>query len=216
MLSPDRKPRYNAFLSLSHSPPVPPAEADPLDEAKLIRECKRGSLESFEPLVRRYQARLGTIAYHILRDESLADEAVQLTFVKAWQKMRRFRGECSFGTWLHRLCVNTSWDLLRARSRQREASLPTTEDENGRVLLDDLLKSEASPDRETLNRELKNLILQALAKLPEEQRIVLILREMQGLDYREIAKTIKCRKGTAMSRLFHARRKLRQLLEKIL
>ncbi len=183
----------------------------------LLRECKRGRLESFEPLVRRNQARLGRVAYHILRDETLTEEAVQTTFVKAWQKIGKFRGQCAFGTWLHRMCVNTCCDMLRRQIRRREDPLPSGD--NGDIInpsMEGILKSEVSPDRETIQREIKALVLQALTKLPEDQRLVLVLREMQGLDYREIARTAKCREGTVMSRLFHARRKIRQLLEKII
>jgi len=187
------------------------------DEAVLLCECKRGRLESFESLVRQNQARLGRIAYQILRNETLAEEAVQTTFVKAWQKIGKFRGQCAFATWLHRMCVNTCCDMLRRRIRRREDPLPVAD--NGDAVnpsMEGILKSEVSPDRETIQREIKALVLRALTKLPEDQRLVLVLREMQGLDYREIARTVKCREGTVMSRLFHARRKIRQLLEKII
>jgi RNA polymerase sigma-70 factor (ECF subfamily) len=195
---------------------VPSTKADGIDEQTLIAECKRGRLQSFEPIVKHFQSRLGQVAYQVLRDETLAEEAVQTTFVKAWQKIRLFRGQCRFGTWLHRLCVNTSCDILRQRSRKREQPLPEAGDGESRLSLDSILQSEITPDKQSVHREIKSLVLQALEKLPEEQRLVIILREMQGLDYREIARTVKCREGTAMSRLFHARRKLRQLLEKFI
>lgn len=190
---------------------------DPARERDLIRDCQGGKLESFEPLVKQHQKRMGAIAYHITRDASLAEEAAQKTFVKAWQNIGKFRGDCSFGTWLHRLCVNTACDLQRQRIRQRESPLPS-DLESGTPTLppESIPKDELSPDRASMNRELKALILEALDRLPEEQRLVIVLREMQGLDYREIARSIGCQEGTVMSRLFHARRKLRLLLEKVL
>ncbi len=187
-----------------------------LAEAKLLAACRAGKVESYEPFVKENQGKLYHVAYQILRDESLAEEAVQLTFIKGWRKIGSFRGNSRFGTWLHRLCVNTSWDLLRQRMREK-GRLPSDEPgEAPKQLLDEILSKETPPDKAMVRREIKTLVLQAMNKLPEEQRLVLVLREMQGLDYREIAKTLNCREGTVMSRLFHARQKIRQLLEKII
>lgn len=192
------------------------SSAGEFNEPFLVEECKKGSLASFEPIVKHHQSRLLKVSYQLLRDERLAEEAVQITFVKAWQKINKFNGECDFGTWLFRLCVNTSYDQLRSRNRKREDPLTETPTEDGPFTPADSLKSsEPTPVQATLSMETKELIFEALNKLPDEQRIVLILREMHGLDYREIARTLNIRQGTVMSRLFHARQRMRQLLKKI-
>jgi RNA polymerase sigma-70 factor, ECF subfamily len=205
-------------------PPFPQAEVstkkDPKvanleQEAQLIRECLEGKLASFEPLVKQQQSRLYQVAYQILRNESLAEEALQTTFVRTWQTLKQFRGQCSFATWTYRICVRECCNIIRSRNRKKETCL-SSYDEDGSFNFDQLVQSKQRPDHETLQHELQGLIAQALEKLPEEHRIVLVLRELHGLDYDEIAQTMKCRQGTVMSRLFHARRKLRKLLEKII
>lgn len=188
---------------------------DPADEARLIRECQQGKLESFEPLVKAHQGRLGSIAYHILRDATLAQDAVQTTLVKAWQNMGRFRSESAFSTWLHRLCVHAACDLMRKQKRLKEMPLPDVE-EGLTTQFDQIISSKSGPDQQAIDKELKAAILKALDKLPEDQRTVIILREMHGLDYQEIAQTVRCPTGTAMSRLHHARRRLRELLAAVL
>jgi RNA polymerase sigma-70 factor (ECF subfamily) len=184
-----------------------------LDERVLLKECKSGSLQSFEPLVKHHQSRLFKVAYHVLRDDRLSEEAVQITFVKAWQKLDKFNGECDFGTWLFRLCVNTSYDLIRSRQRKKEDPISNEADDEETYPLEHLPSSESSPADQSIREETKQMIMHALEKLPEDQRVTLILREMHGLDYREIAESMNCREGTVMSRLFHARRRMRQLLK---
>ena len=197
------------------SPSLAKPEQHLANESALILECKGGKLESFEPIVRHYQARLGRTAFRVLRDESLAEDAVQMTFVKAWQKISLFREQSAFCTWLYRLCVNTCCDILRHKGRQKEVPFPDEmKMEEMKLSPDAISKWESNPDHEDLRQEMKNLVLQSLARLPEKLRMVLVLREMEGLDYREIARTVKCREGTVISRLFHARRQLRRLVEK--
>lgn len=184
-----------------------------VQEMRLIQECRDGKLDSFEPLVKQHQERIFNVAYQVLRNESLAEEATQTTFVRTWQTFGKFRGQCSFGTWVYRICIHECCNIIRLRNRKKELML-TTSEEHG-LDLDQLIQSHQRPDRETIQRELQDLISQALEKLPEEHRVVLVLRELHGLDYSEIARAMNCRQGTVMSRLFHARRKLRKLLEKI-
>jgi RNA polymerase sigma-70 factor, ECF subfamily len=185
-----------------------------VQEMRLIQECRDGKLDSFEPLVKQQQERVFNVAYQVLRNESLAEEATQTTFVRTWQTFSKFRGQCSFGTWVYRICINECCNIIRSRNRKKELMLSTSEEDRG-LDLDQLIHSQQRPDRETIQRELQDLITQALEKLPEEHRVVLVLRELHGMDYSEIARATNCRQGTVMSRLFHARRKLRKLLEKI-
>lgn len=193
----------------------PPPTPEEVLEAKLIRECKQGQVDSYEYFVKQNQNRLFHVALQVLRDECLAEEAVQITFIKGWKKIGSFRGNARFATWLHRLCINTAWDLLRQRMREKE-HIAQDEPGSNKILLDTVINSETPPDRALIRSEIRDLVMQAMDQLPEEQRLVLVLREMQGLDYKEIARTLKCREGTVMSRLFHARRKVRKLLEKII
>jgi RNA polymerase sigma-70 factor, ECF subfamily len=198
----------------SPSPTSSGSKENLVQEMRLIQECRDGKLESFEPLVKQHQERVYNVAYQVLRNESSAEEATQTTFVRTWQTISKFRGQCSFGTWVYRICIHECCNIIRTRNRKKELML-TTSDEDGGLDLDQLIQSNQRPDRETIQRELQGLITQALAKLPEEHRVVLVLRELHGMDYSEIARVMNCRQGTVMSRLFHARRKLRKLLEKI-
>ncbi len=193
-----------------------PVDSEEVLEKRLIDECKKGHIDSYEYFVQKNQNLLYHLAMQILRDEPLVQEAVQLTFIKGWRKIGGFKNNARFSTWLYRQCVNVSWNLWHTRMRERGYRPSERNGEPPQLLLEQVLSSESPLERALIHQEIHSLVLQAMDKLPAEQRLVLLLREMQGLDYEEIARTLKCREGIVMSRLFHARRKIRQLLEKII
>jgi RNA polymerase sigma-70 factor, ECF subfamily len=191
------------------------------EESKLLANCRQGDLKSYEPIVKMHQPRIVRLAFQILRDEHLAEEASHTTFIRVWQKLGKFDGRSSFSTWTHRLCVNICYDIMRARKRQESRFSRRPWDDSSPSSINEppnwelIASPSLSPDSEAGNQEMFQAVLKALDSLPEDQRLAIILKEMQGLEHREIAAIMGCPEGTVMSRLFHARKKLREILRKI-
>jgi RNA polymerase sigma-70 factor (ECF subfamily) len=183
-----------------------------LDEDKLVRQCQEGRLESFEPLVKKYQGRICAHAFQFVRNETDAEELAQVTFVKAWQKIKSFNRKSSFYTWLYRLCTNTCLDYLRKKKRQAEEIMTSRSNEDDPVGVEDREAPGPGPDQTTVNRELKDQIEAAIKQLSPDHQVVIVMREIQGLSYEEMAEALGCSIGTVMSRLFYARRYLRTKL----
>lgn len=177
-----------------------------IDERDLIAAAKRGSERAFEQLVRANEKKVYTLCLRMCGDPADAEEAAQEAFLAAWKGLPSFRGDSAFSTWLHRLAANACIDLLR---RSRHA--------RGEVSLDDELAAEpvdehASPQRELERREQREAVQQGLAALPDEQRTVLVLREIEQLSYTEIAEVTGLELGTVKSRISRARAQLRNYL----
>jgi RNA polymerase sigma-70 factor (ECF subfamily) len=193
-----------------------PPEAAEIDEEALVRECQKGRIESYEPLVKKYQARICAHAYQFVRNETDAEELAQMTFVKAWRKIQSFNGRSSFYTWLYRLCTNTCLDYLRKKKRLGEEIQTSRMNEDDRPGVEDREGQDPGPDTMARNKELKQEIDAAIKQLSPDHQAVIVMREIQGLSYEEIAQTLKCSVGTVMSRLFYARRYLRTKLSSYL
>lgn len=183
-----------------------PAALDPPDVELVIR-TRNGDESAYAELVRRYQRTVYRIAYRMLRDHDGAEDVTQITFVKAFRSLHRFREDLSFHPWLYRIAVNSSLTHLDRKKRDRkvdiadvpEAALPRP-------------AHEESPLEEAGRRELLSRVDGALEKIPAEQKAVFLLRVAEGLSYDEIARTLEIPKGTVMSRLSRAREALRDLL----
>lgn len=177
-------------------------------EARLLAACRRGDQEAFEGLVLKYQHQIFSVAFRILHDQAEAEDVAQEVFLKAFRALAGFRGESKLSTWLYtitsRLCLN------RLKARRKDLS---------RRLRDDPVTAEngpPSPDRALEERELRALLERELQGLSEEQRIVLALRDIQGLSYEEIAIALGVELGTVRSRLHRARMALKERVEKFL
>ncbi len=188
----------------------PPAHRPEFDEQALIAAAQRGSLPAFNQLILHYQGLAYNVAYRILGDPDLAADATQDGFIKAFQKVDQYRGG-SFKAWMLRIVTNTCYDALRARRRRPTTSLETEEESDsehdGR-----LLDPAERPDAYVLRQELAAAIQAAIAQLPPDQRTTLILADIEGLDYQEIAEATATALGTVKSRLSRARAKVRDLL----
>jgi len=171
-------------------------------DAAAVAAAQRGEAPAFEWLVRRHQQRALAVAIGVLRSKEDARDACQEAFFRAYRALPRFDKQAQFGTWLHRIVVNACIDRLRLRA----PNLVTLEDVQGVLAGDD------DPVRSVEGGELRGRIGAALAQLSEKHRTVLVLRELQGLSYLEIAEAMRCSVGTVMSRLFHARRRMQELL----
>jgi RNA polymerase sigma-70 factor (ECF subfamily) len=175
-------------------------------DSELVEEARTGGHAAFEKLVRRYSDRAFRTAYRLLRDPHAAEDVLQEAFLKAYRGIRRFELRSGFYTWLYRIVVNLALDRRR---RDRSASNVELEDR----AIDDAdarasLPEAEDPERSSRRREIRELVARGVETLPEGQREVLLLREVEGLSYEEIAAVMRISKGTVMSRLHYARRKM--------
>lgn len=187
---------------------VPPEE--PGDDGALVERAKAKDEEAFACLVRRHQDRAFAVAYRLVRQREDALDIAQEAFVRAYQSLGGFKGEARFSTWLHRIVVNLALDHLRRQSQHGAAEYQDArglEDAAHRVVA-----PSPDPQQAVEATEMRHLIQEGLAGLPVEQRTALVLREIEGLSYKEIARAMRCSIGTVMSRLHYARRKMQTRL----
>lgn len=190
-------------------------EAPRAEDRDLVRRAREGDQDAFRVLVERHQARAYRLAVRVLRDEEAARDAVQEALLKAYRSLSRFEGRSSFYTWLYRLVMNQCLDMKRADRSARQV-----EWDDGEALdraAAELPAPEVAgvafePAAERMRGELRGALGEAVASLPEAARRILLLREVDGLSYAELAKTLGIPKGTVMSRLHYARRKMQEFL----
>lgn len=174
----------------------------------LVQKCKKGDLDAFDELVKRYENKVFTIAYRFVGNYADANDLAQETFIRVYQALPLFRGDSSFATWLYRIAANVCRDELRRQHRQKKVSLDEmiSQPGGGASLTDNAL----SPEESLEKNELQQLVQQCLNTLSDEHRLILVMREIQGLSYDEIAVTLDCSLGTVKSRLNRARQALKQ------
>lgn len=187
------------------------------DDAALVERCRRGDVAAFEPLVEKYRQRVYRLAYNVLRDREEAWDVAQDAFVRAYQALPSFRGQSAFYTWLFRIVMNVAADRARQRAARGRAfgTEAVPEEEWDRVMVDQR-PGEESPDQAAARAEQRARIRQALDTLPEHHRTIIVLSDLEGLSYREIADVLAIPMGTVMSRLHNARRRLRDALRPLL
>jgi RNA polymerase sigma-70 factor (ECF subfamily) len=178
--------------------------------AELIARARGGDSSAFEVLLAEARPRALVVAMKVLHDPDDAEDAVQEAFLKAWRNMNRFEGRSAFGTWIHRIVMNSSLDMLR-----RRACRPTalgSEDESGERRRPEPVTTE-TPERVLARSEAHRLVHGALAELSPTHRQTVTLREIEEHSYEEIASISACPIGTVMSRLHHARKRLAEELQ---
>jgi RNA polymerase sigma-70 factor (ECF subfamily) len=181
---------------------LPDSKPEPADDYAAVRAAQRGDTAAFAWLVRRHQRRAIAVAIGLLHDREDARDACQEAFLRAYRALHTFDGQAQFNTWLHRILVNLCIDRLR-RPHHGVVALDD---------VDDFLASDDDPARHAEDAELGGRIGAALDQLSDVHRTTLVLRELQGFSYQEIADAMHCSLGTVMSRLFHARRRMQALL----
>jgi RNA polymerase sigma-70 factor (ECF subfamily) len=190
-----------------------------LSDHDVVARARKGDQEAFRVLVERYQGRLHALAMRVLRDPEQARDATQEAFLKAYTSLDRFEGRSSFYTWLYRLAMNLCLDLKRRDHSDRRVATPELGDLERIATVDSRPADqqhwrdhEDPPDEAVSRAELREQVSRAIASLPEASRETLILREVEGLSYTEIAEALDSPRGTVMSRLHYARRRVQEIL----
>jgi RNA polymerase sigma-70 factor (ECF subfamily) len=182
-------------------------------EAQLVARLKQGDQTAFAHLVKQHRERLYRLAYAITMDAEESLDVVQDVFLNVHRYIHRFDSRASLYTWLHRITVNQCLNWRR-KWRRRLNFRQVFADQDLPADLPDPLSSAHDPERQVREKEFQTLFQQKLARLPEKNRVVFVLKEIEGLSYDDIARTLKIKKGTVSSRLFHARQALRELLRR--
>jgi len=186
------------------------------EERALVKKAKGGSQEAFTELVIDCSDKLRGSLFAKLKNEDLVCEVLQMSLVKSWKKIKTFKGEARFYTWIYRIASNLCYDLFRKRIRENTSSLEALSEENPYVeslFVETKEQHHASRDMEM--DELGDKLEEALGSLSEEHRTVLELFGKHNLSYEEISKKTKLPIGTVMSRLFYARKKARKSYERV-
>jgi len=192
------------------------ASPTPEDELALVARAQAGDAQAFNELVTRYRTRAYAMIYNMVRNEQDAWDLAQDGFLKAWKSIGRFRGQSSFFTWLYRILMNVTIDWVR--KRQIEGG---TEFDDSQALQQvepgahTAPRGELQPAARLSDKEIRERIDASIERLSPEHRTVIVLREIEGLEYQEIADVMDCSIGTVMSRLFYARKKLQNMLKDV-
>jgi RNA polymerase sigma-70 factor (ECF subfamily) len=182
--------------------------ADTAADAELVARARAGEDDAFAELVRRHHAHVIGLCVSMLGDEAAAEDAAQEAFLKAHRSLSAFRGDAAFSTWLYRIAANKCLDARRKLAREKSQSLDALLDAEDGPSLERLLATEG-PERSAADKQLVEAVL---AELPEAYRMILTLREVSGLDYKEIAEVMDCSLDSVKARLRRARA---ELLEKL-
>ncbi len=183
-----------------------------LTEQELIQSAKNGNALAFEQLIENHQQRIFSIAYRIAGNQEDAADMAQEVLVKVFRNLKHFRGDSKFSTWLYRVATTTCLDEQKKQRRHTAYSLDQElETEEGSVA-SQVKDTAPTPEEATEQKALRNAIHLAIGKLKDEHKKVILLREVQGLSYEEIARVLQCSEGTVKSRINRARENLKKIL----
>ena len=174
-----------------------------VDQA-LVERAQQGDHKAFELLVSKYQRRLTRLLARFIKDEHEVNDVAQEALIKAYRALPNFRGESAFYTWLYRIGINTAKNFFATNGKKMVISADVANEEGEMFDLSDQLADDHTPEAEMMNREILQTVEAAVAKLPENLRRAITLREMEGLSYEEIAQIMDCPIGTVRSRIFRA------------
>lgn len=192
-------------------------ELDSLEIDRLVALSAKGDQEAFGRVVQTYYSRVYSVIFRVVNHAEDARELCQVSWVKAWQKLSDYKQEARFYTWIYRIAVNTALDFLRKRNRRQETPIePEVGDSGDRIVMERQreLADETTPVDHIHREEIRVAFDKALLTLSPEHRTALVLREVEGMSYEEIARVLKTRTGTVMSRLFYARKALQEAMGK--
>lgn len=179
----------------------------PSPERELLTRAREGSQDAFRALVERYTPRVFALVRNLVRNQSEAEDVTQEVFFKVYSKLQTFRADSAFYTWVYRVAVNTATDHLKKKRQDRSLQV----EDLGRLPVED---PGDTPTEGMGRKDLRSEIRKAMAELPPKFRTILVLRELEGMSYEDISQVLKCSKGTVESRLFRARARLKESLER--
>jgi RNA polymerase sigma-70 factor (ECF subfamily) len=170
----------------------------------LVERVQKGDKRAFDLLILKYQHRIVSLVSRYVSDHAEAQDVAQEAFIKAYRAIGRFRGDSAFYTWLYRIAINTAKNWIVAKNRRPPASDIDAVDAE-QYGLSERLNETSTPENELLREEIERTVYDTIAELPEDLRTAIMLREMDGMSYEEIATTMECPIGTVRSRIFRAR-----------
>lgn len=190
------------------------------DDLTLVERVRAGDQRAFKLLVERYQRKVFSVAVGMLKDKEEARDVAQEAFIKVYRYLDYFKGDASFYTWLYRITVNICIDVIRKKGSGGKEQVEFDESIKMDVTEANIgalgSRLGTSPQKSALRAELAQRITEAIAQLPEAHRQILLLREVEGMSYEDLSRTLEIPKGTVMSRLFHARLKMQKILNEYL
>jgi RNA polymerase sigma-70 factor (ECF subfamily) len=184
-------------------------------DLELVRRVQRGERGAFDLLVLRYQHKVVKLVARLLRDPAEAEDVAQEAFVKAYRAIGSFRGDSAFYTWLYRIAVNTARNTMASRQR-RPVDYEADLSESQQSAVESRMRHVDTPEAVALTDEIHRTVNRAVEELPEDLRTAIILREIEGLSYEEIAEAMDCPVGTVRSRIFRAREAIDRNLKPLL
>jgi len=181
----------------------------------LVERVQKGDKRAFDLLVGKYQHKIVSLISRYVTNHAEALDVAQEAFIKAYRAIGRFRGDSAFYTWMYRIAINTAKNHLVSQSRRPPSSDIDAQDAE-QYQVETRLKDRGSPEHELLKDEIEHTIHEAIAELPDDLRVAITLREMEGMSYEEIATTMDCPIGTVRSRIFRGREAIDQRLRPLL
>ena len=181
----------------------------------LVERVQKGDKRAFDLLINKYQHRIISLVSRYVSDPADAMDVAQEAFIKAYRAIDRFRGDSAFYTWLYRIAINTAKNWLVARKRRPPASDIDAADAE-QYDIDSRLKERGTPENELMREEIERTVFDTISSLPEDLRTAIMLREMEGMSYEDIAVSMDCPIGTVRSRIFRAREAIDEKLKPLL
>lgn len=185
--------------------------SEQLTDQQLVDKVQQGDKKAFNLLVLKYQNRVSSLVARYVKNSGDVADVTQEAFIKAYRALPNFRGESAFYTWLYRIAVNSAKNYLVSQSRKPPASDVDAQEAEFYEGAD-ALHENSSPERSLLTKEIEKYLYQAIDKLPDELRMAITLREMEGMSYEDIASVMECPVGTVRSRIFRAREAIDEVI----
>jgi len=184
-------------------------------DLSLVQRVQRGDKSAFDVLVRKYQHKVVKLVMRYMRDPADAEDVAQEAFIKAYRALPQFRGDSAFYTWLYRIAINTAKNAIVSRDRNPvEYDLDLQNSEESYDMQGRLADTE-TPEALVLTEEIRTIVNRAIDALPEDLRTAIVLRELEGMSYEEIAASMECPVGTVRSRIFRAREAIDRKLAEV-
>lgn len=184
------------------------------DDTRLVHASLSGDSEAFGELVKKYEKLIYNTSYQLIGNPDDAFDVSQETFIKAYRSLGSFRGDSKFSTWLYKICQNAARDYIRSKFRQKTVSLTAYDDDDTKEVQLDIVDDDISsqPDRSLEREESRAAVREAIAKLSEDHKNVIVLRDIEGYSYEDISEILNLEIGTVKSRLNRARLAIKDFL----